>query len=38
MGSGRDAAFTSRLSSLFIEKLMHCATPKSVTLEMLNTF
>ncbi len=38
MGSGREAAFTSRLSSLFIEKLMHCATPKNVTLEMLNTF
>lgn len=38
MGSGRDAAFTSRLSSLFIEKLMHCATPKNVTLEMLNAF
>ena len=38
MGSGRDAAFTSRLSSLFLEKLMLCATPKSVTLEMLNAF
>ncbi len=38
MGSGREAAFTSRLASIFIEKLMHCATPKSVTLEMLNTF
>ena len=38
MGSGRDAAFTSRLASLFLEKLMLCATPKSVTLEMLNTF
>ncbi len=38
MGSGRDAAFTSRLSSIFIEKLMHCATPKNVTLEMLNAF
>lgn len=38
MGSGREAAFTSRLSSIFIEKLMHCATPKNVTLEMLNTF
>lgn len=38
MGSGRDAAFTSRLASLFLEKLMLCATPKSVTLEMLNAF
>lgn len=38
MGSGREAAFTSRLASIFIEKLMHCATPKNVTLEMLNTF
>ena len=38
MGSGREAAFTSRLSAIFIEKLMHCATPKNVTLEMLNAF
>ena len=38
MGSGREAAFTSRLASIFIEKLMQCATPKNVTLEMLNTF
>jgi len=38
MGSGREAAFTSRLASIFIEKLMHCATPKNVTLEMLNAF
>ncbi len=38
MGSGREAAFTSRLAAIFIEKLMHCATPKNVTLEMLNTF
>ncbi len=38
MGSGREAAFTSRLASIFIEKLMHCATPKNVTLEMLNSF
>jgi stage II sporulation protein E len=38
MGSGREAAFTSRLASIFIEKLMDCATPKNVTLEMLNAF
>lgn len=38
MGSGREAAFTSRLASIFIEKLMNCATPKNVTLEMLNAF
>ncbi len=38
MGSGRDAAFTSRLAAIFIEKLMRCATPKNVTLEMLNSF
>ena len=38
MGSGREAAFTSRLAAIFIEKLMHCATPKNVTLEMLNAF
>ncbi len=38
MGSGREAAFTSRLAAIFIEKLMTCASPKNVTLEMLNTF
>jgi stage II sporulation protein E len=38
MGSGREAAFTSRLAAIFIEKLMQCATPKNVTLEMLNSF
>jgi len=38
MGSGREAAFASRLASIFIEKLMRCASPKNVTLEMLNTF
>lgn len=36
MGSGRDAALTSRLTSVFIEKLLTTGTHKSVTLELLN--
>lgn len=38
MGSGREAAFAGRLAAIFIEKLMLCATPKNVTLELLNSF
>lgn len=38
MGSGRDAALTSRLAAIFIEKLMVSSGPKVVTLEMLNSF
>lgn len=38
MGSGRDAAFTSRLSGIFIEKLLTFSREKGVTLEMLNRF
>lgn len=38
MGSGRQAAFTSRLSSIFIEKLLTFSREKGVTLEMLNRF
>lgn len=36
MGSGRDAALTSRLTSVFIEKLLTTGAHKSVTLELLN--
>lgn len=36
MGSGRDAALSSRLASVFLEKLLSCAGDKSVTIEMLN--
>ncbi len=37
MGSGRDAALTSRLASIFLEKLLTCTDDKKTTLEMLNT-
>ncbi len=36
MGSGREAALTSRLASVFLEKLLVCTDDKSTTLEMLN--
>ena len=36
MGSGRQAALTSRLTSVFIEKLLTTGTHKAVTLELLN--
>ena len=36
MGSGRSAALTSRLTSIFLEKLLTTGTHKNVTLEMLN--
>ena len=36
MGSGRSAALTSRLTALFLEKLLTTGTHKNVTLEMLN--
>lgn len=36
MGSGRSAALTSRLTSVFIEKLLTTGAHKTVTLEMLN--
>lgn len=36
MGSGRDAALTSRLASVFLEKLLTCTSDKSVIFEMLN--
>lgn len=37
MGSGRSAALTSRLASVFLEKLLTCTDDKRVTLEMLNS-
>lgn len=36
MGSGRSAALTSRLTALYVEKLLTCGTHKAVTLELLN--
>lgn len=36
MGSGRSAALTSRLTSVFIEKLLTTGSHKNVTLELLN--
>ena len=38
MGSGREAAFTSKLCSVFIEKMLAGGNGKAVTLEMLNGF
>ena len=36
MGSGRDAAMTSRLTAVFIEKLLSGGAGKGVTIELLN--
>jgi len=36
MGSGREAAITSRLASVFLEKLLRCTDDRGVTLEMVN--
>ena len=36
MGSGHDAALTSRLASVFLEKLLSCMSDKKVSIEMLN--
>lgn len=38
MGSGEDAALTSRLCSIFLEKMLSCGNKKGITLEMLNHF
>ncbi len=38
MGSGREAAFTSKLCSVFVEKMLAGGNGKAVTLEMLNGF
>lgn len=37
MGSGRSAALTSRLASVFLEKVLTCTDDKKTTLEMLNS-
>lgn len=37
MGSGEDAALTSRMCRVFLEKMLACGNKKSTTLEMLNT-
>lgn len=36
MGSGREAAASSRLSSLFLEKMLDSGTKKNIILELLN--
>ena len=36
MGSGEEAALTSKLCRVFLEKMLVCGNPKSTTLEMLN--
>lgn len=36
MGSGEDAALTSKLCRVFLEKMLVCGNPKEITLEMLN--
>ena len=36
MGSGRDAAMTSKLTSVFVEKLLSGGAGKGVTMELLN--
>lgn len=38
MGSGREAAITSKLCTLFLSKLLGAGCPKSVVIEMLNGF
>ena len=38
MGSGRDAALTSRMCSVFLETMLSAGNPKGVVLQMLNNF
>ena len=38
MGSGRQAAVTSRLAQIFLEQMLGCSSPRGLTLEMLNGF
>ncbi len=38
MGSGEEAALTSRLCGVFLEKMLSCGNKKAITLEMLNHF
>lgn len=37
MGSGRSAALTSRLASVFLERVLTCTDDKKLTLDMLNS-
>ncbi len=36
MGSGREAALTSKLASVFLEKLLSCMNDRGISVEMLN--
>lgn len=38
MGSGRNAAVTSKLASVFLEKMLLCGSAKGTVLKMLNNF
>lgn len=38
MGSGQEAALTSRICGIFLEKMLSAGNGKAVTLEMLNNF
>ncbi len=38
MGSGREAAITSKICSVFLERMLSAGNSKAVTLEMLNGF
>lgn len=38
MGSGRDAALTSRMCTVFLRTMLAAGNPKSVAIEMLNNF
>ncbi len=38
MGSGREAALTSRMCTVFLKTLLAAGNPKSVAIEMLNNF
>lgn len=38
MGSGRDAAITSRITCIFLEKMLSAGNKKSIVLKMLNNF
>lgn len=38
MGSGREAALTSKISSVFLEKMLSCGNSKNSSLQMLNSF
>ncbi len=38
MGSGREAAMTSRTAGIFLDKLLSCGNSKAVSLDMLSNF